>query len=392
MDLLVMRISGICLKLCISLDIARGLNFLRTVEIVHRDIRAENILITLHETAKLANFKLSRSLSAATLKQGQNLERVRYCAPELLERAPYSKYGYNCEVYSFGILLWEIAEEKFPYEEYKDIVKVTEIVRNGYRESFSENSKMPEAFKKLALDAVNHDPEFRPKITKMFEVLSNCFKRSLSSNYNNLHSQNSTSPKYASKIHQNEYNIPLSDEKLPDFESFKYMTLAEAQKQHKMFNKNNKLIGDIKTAYKCFEEYANSNTTVHNQIIAKYYKAYYISRGLVESPKDKDKVIAQLFKEVADDEANEFPEAKLRYGDYLYNGRGVEKNIPEALKYFETAAKNGFKVAMYNAGKLYYNGDGVEKDEEKAINYMKLAICHEYEPAIKFCKDNNIPL
>ncbi|PKK55758.1 kinase-like protein, partial [Rhizophagus irregularis] len=98
------------LKLRISLDIARGLNFLRAVEIVHRDVRAKNILITLHETAKLANFKFSRSLFTSTSKQSQNLERVRYCAPELLERAHNFKYDHKCEVYSFGILLWEIAE------------------------------------------------------------------------------------------------------------------------------------------------------------------------------------------------------------------------------------------------------------------------------------------
>ncbi|PKY54745.1 kinase-like protein, partial [Rhizophagus irregularis] len=105
------------LKLRVSLDIARGLNFLRAVEIVHRDIRADNILITLNKTAKLANFKLSRYLTAATLNQGQNLERVRYCAPELLDRAPNYKYDQKCEVYSFGILLWEIAEEKVPYQD-----------------------------------------------------------------------------------------------------------------------------------------------------------------------------------------------------------------------------------------------------------------------------------
>ncbi|PKY53380.1 kinase-like protein, partial [Rhizophagus irregularis] len=117
------------LKLRISLDIARGLNFLRAVEIVHRDVRAKNILITLHETAKLANFKFSRSLFTSTSKQSQNLERVRYCAPELLERAHNFKYDHKCEVYSFGILLWEIAEERTPYKEYTDIVKITDFVR-----------------------------------------------------------------------------------------------------------------------------------------------------------------------------------------------------------------------------------------------------------------------
>ena len=115
---------------------------------MHRDIRAENILITINETAKLANFKLSRSLNAVSLKQVQNLERrVRYCAPELLERAPDFKYDHKCEVYSFGILLWEIAEEEIPYKIHTDIAKITELVHSKYRESFSKNSIMPEKFR-----------------------------------------------------------------------------------------------------------------------------------------------------------------------------------------------------------------------------------------------------
>ncbi|GBC09488.1 hypothetical protein RclHR1_08900002 [Rhizophagus clarus] len=377
------------LKVRVSLDIARGLNFLRAVEIVHRDIRAENILITLNETAKLANFKLSRSLFSATLKQSQNLERVRYCAPELLERAHNFKYDHKCEVYSFGILLWEIAEEKIPYENYKDIVKITDEVRNKkYREPFSENSKMPEEFKELSRKAVNHDPEFRPKITETFEVLRRCLEKFLPSKTNILIEESSEPIPSPEIINQDEYAITV----LSDYESFKYMTLAEAAKQHKLVDKSGKLTGDIKTAYKCFEAYANSDTSIRNKIIAKYYKAYYISRGLVENIKDRDKVVAALYKEVADDEANEFPEAKLRYGDLLYNGKGVEKNLSEALKYFEQAAKNGFKVAMYNAGKLYFNGDGVEKNKDKAIYYMGLAIYNEYEPAMKFCKENNIAI
>ncbi|PKC58274.1 kinase-like protein, partial [Rhizophagus irregularis] len=112
------------LKLRMSLDIARGLNFLGTVEMLHRDIRAENVLVTFNETAKLANFKLSRHVTAKTLNLNQTLERVRYCAPELLERAPNDKYNQKCEVYSFGILLWEIAEERIPYQGNDDILDI----------------------------------------------------------------------------------------------------------------------------------------------------------------------------------------------------------------------------------------------------------------------------
>ncbi|PKY52729.1 kinase-like protein, partial [Rhizophagus irregularis] len=135
------------------------------VEILHHDIRAENILITIDETAKLANC----SLNAVTLKQDQNLERARYCAPELLKNSN-AKYNNKCEVYSFGILLWEIVEEKAPYEDYKDIIEIVNL----------ENNQMPEKFKNLVINAVNHDPEFRPNIIEMLKVLKNCLEDSKS--------------------------------------------------------------------------------------------------------------------------------------------------------------------------------------------------------------------
>ncbi|PKY62652.1 HCP-like protein [Rhizophagus irregularis] len=168
------------------------------------------------------------------------------------------------------------------------------------------------------------------------------------------------------------------------------MTLADAVKQHKLHNKYGKLDGDVKTAYKCFEAYANNpNTTKRDRITAKYYKAYYISRGFAESPPNKDKIVAELFKEVADYEANKYPEAKVRYGDCLFNGKGVEKNKSEALKYFEQAAEDGVVVAMYNVGNMYYNGIGCAKDIEKAKHYIELAVYNGYEPAIKFRKEYN---
>jgi TPR repeat protein len=234
----------------------------------------------------------------------------------------------------------------------------------------------------------------------MFEVLNNCLE-----DYLNRNSHLQDSPSFSSttlsrkhfmskptaySIDRDAYALPSN---IPDFESFNYMTLADAAKQHKLISRHHgKIVGDLKTAYKCFEAYANlggTGTANHNQIKAKYYKAYYISKGFVESPPNKDKIVAELFKEVADDEANEFPEAKVRYGDCLYNGKGVEQNFSEALKYFEKAAEN-FKVAMYNTGNIYYSGIGGIKDKEKATYYMKLASYGDYEPATKFCKEHNL--
>ena len=116
---------------------------------MHGDIRAENILIATNRTAKLANFRVP-----GVVDHNHYLERVRCCAPELFERVPDFKYDQKCEVYSFGVLLWEIAEERIPYQGYDDFDIMDMVCNRMYREPFSENSKMPEEFRELQFDGM----------------------------------------------------------------------------------------------------------------------------------------------------------------------------------------------------------------------------------------------
>ncbi len=52
---------------------------------MHRDVRAGNVLITINVTAKLTNFNLSRFLKDDTREREDDLEHIRYRAPELLD-------------------------------------------------------------------------------------------------------------------------------------------------------------------------------------------------------------------------------------------------------------------------------------------------------------------
>jgi hypothetical protein len=62
--------------------------------------------------------------------------------------------NHKCEVYSFGVLLWEIAEERIPFKDYDDPVEIALLVCKMYREPFSENNQMPREYKSLAISGM----------------------------------------------------------------------------------------------------------------------------------------------------------------------------------------------------------------------------------------------
>ncbi|RIA91209.1 kinase-like domain-containing protein [Glomus cerebriforme] len=354
-------------KLRFAVDIARGLNFLRAIEI--------------------ANFKSSRSFAQETRKQNATQEAVRYLAPEMLGSQRTVKYNTRCEVYSFGILLWEIAEQKTPYEKYNDILQITElVVKKKYREPFSLGSGLPPKYQKIAKEAVEHDASYRPELAKIFITLQELYKNYGMPPASPLGRTLSQSHPRADSI-DNLALTPQDEQEciihVPDFSPFNYMTVDEASKQHKVKD------GNLEMAYKCFDAYANLG-----DLKAKYFKAYYISHNYAEThlqQEERDKIAAKLFKEVADS-SDDYPESQLRYGNCLYKGQGVPMNIEEAVKYFVKSAENGQVIGMYNAASLYYTGGIIKQDKKLGENYMKLAAYKRHQPAIDFCKKHNIHL
>lgn len=147
--------------------------------------------------------------------------------------------------------------------------------------------------------------------------------------------------------------------------------------------------GNRRKAWKCFEAYA-----AVGDITAKYWKGYYLYYNLVEgselSEQERASEAAKLFKEVADE--SDMPEAQLRYGNCLFKGEGVKKNITDAAEYFKRAAENGNATAMFNMGKIYYHGMGVKQDIGEGERYLKLAAYNKQKQAVEMCKEKKIPL
>ncbi|CAG8632171.1 1028_t:CDS:2, partial [Scutellospora calospora] len=296
--------------------------------IVHRDIRLENIFIIANETAKIANFSFSRQFIDKSRILAISLQTVCYTASEILYRNT-NKYNTKCEVYSFGILLLELAEQKIPYKNLDDIIEIKNHVdKEKYQELYTNYSNL------------------LPTITEMFKAL-----KILQDNFCSL--------RLLTFILYND-NIKVTE--VINFAEFNYMTIKEATLVHRINN------GNLEIVFKCFNAYAKSGN-----LKAKYFVGYYLFKKLVNTSytdKEREKHAAQLFKEVANS-GNEVLDAQLKYRLYLFQRIDVDRDFSEAAKYFQKAAKNGLAVGMYNVGNMLYVGLTDIKDEKLGIKYIR---------------------
>ncbi|XP_046552241.1 tyrosine-protein kinase receptor Tie-1-like [Haliotis rubra] len=148
-------------------QIAKGLRHLHRNRIIHRDVAARNVLLFDNLLCKVADLGLARHLSDSdgdvyeTKSEGPL--PVRWMAPESLRDRIYS---YKSDVWSYGILLWEIVTLGGSPYQGRSAHKVVQDVLNGQTMSRPDHCA-PELFS-LMNECWRQDPESRPD----FDVLS----------------------------------------------------------------------------------------------------------------------------------------------------------------------------------------------------------------------------
>ena len=116
-----------------SVQIANGMKFLAGKKIIHRDLAARNVLMSRERKCKVSDFGLARDVYTEDFYQKQNKGSrlpLKWMAPESIRDRVYTTHS---DVWSFGVVMWEIAElGASPYPEFQNH-EVLERIAKGYR-------------------------------------------------------------------------------------------------------------------------------------------------------------------------------------------------------------------------------------------------------------------
>ncbi|CAI9769782.1 unnamed protein product [Fraxinus pennsylvanica] len=149
----------------VAIDVSKGMNYLHQNNIIHRDLKAANLLMDENEVVKVADFGVAR-VKAQTGVMTAETGTYRWMAPEVIEHKPYD---HKADVFSFGVVLWELLTGKLPHEYLTPLQAAVGVVQKGLRPTIPKHTHPK--FAELLERCWQQDPTLRPDFSEITELL-----------------------------------------------------------------------------------------------------------------------------------------------------------------------------------------------------------------------------
>ncbi|KAG1742854.1 kinase-like domain-containing protein [Suillus lakei] len=110
----------------ITREVVIGLNYLHKSAIIHRDIKAANILITATGKVMICDFGVSALSATTTSKRNTLMGTPNWMAPEVAQPVP--AYDSKADIWSLGIMIYEMVKGAPPHSDLRDAIKVMQLI------------------------------------------------------------------------------------------------------------------------------------------------------------------------------------------------------------------------------------------------------------------------
>lgn len=153
----------------LALDIALGLHYLHSHDVLHRDLKSANVLIDHEGRARLSDFGLSKHGSTNITTLEKQSHAMQWMAPEVvLGSGDKHTLTVQADIYSFGVVLWEIMTAKIPYANLTPMQFAINLQEGG-RETIPEDT--PTVYQDIIRGCWQEKPFNRPPLARIIHQL-----------------------------------------------------------------------------------------------------------------------------------------------------------------------------------------------------------------------------
>ncbi len=143
----------------IGAQICDALAIAHANKIIHRDVKPHNILVTKNGQVKVTDFGIARAVTAQTVTlTGSIIGSVHYFSPE---QARGGIVGAKSDIYSLGIVLYEMISGKLPFDGESPISVALKHIQNDPVPPMTVNPNVPKSMNDIILKALNKDENRR---------------------------------------------------------------------------------------------------------------------------------------------------------------------------------------------------------------------------------------